>query len=141
MLVEAGRACAEYQQDALRSLTCKRLQLDEIWAFAGMKDKAVPDERKGEAGLGSVWTWTAICAETKLIPSWLVGARDLEHAKAFVGDLAGRLSGRAQITTDGLKANVEAMEDGFGGEVDYVTRPLSNGKTSRCECGCGGSRG
>ena len=120
LLIEAGRACAEYQHDALRNLPCKRLQLDEIWAFVAMKDKTVPDERKGEAGVGSVWTWTAICAETKLIPSWLVGARDLEHAKAFVSDLAGRLSCRAQITTDGLKAYVSAMEEGFGGDVDYA---------------------
>ena len=120
LLVEAGRACAEYQHDALRNLPCAKLQLDEIWAFVAVKDKNIPDERKGEAGIGSVWTWTAICADTKLIPSWLVGARDLEHAKAFVTDLAGRLAGRPQITTDGLKAYVEAMEVCFGGEVDYA---------------------
>ena len=120
LLVEAGRACAEYQHTALRNLPCTKLQLDEIWAFVACKDKNIPDARKDEAGIGSVWTWTAICADTKLIPSWLVGARDLEHAKAFVSDLAGRLSARPQITTDGLKAYVEAMETGFGGEVDYA---------------------
>ena len=120
LLVEAGRACAEFQHNAFRNLPCTKLQLDEIWAFVAVKDKNIPDERKGEAGIGSIWTWTAICAETKLIPSWLVGLRDLVHAKAFVTDLAGRLSGRPQITTDGLKAYVEAMEAGFGGEVDYA---------------------
>ncbi len=120
LLVEAGKACAEYQHNAFRKLPCKRLQLDEIWSFVAMKDKNVPDDRKGEAGIGSVWTWTAICDETKLVPSWLVGLRDSEHAKLFVGDLAGRLANRVQITTDGLKAYVDAMEHGFGGEVDYA---------------------
>jgi len=72
------------------------------------------------SGIRSIWTWIAICDETKLVPSWLVGSSDLEHAKAFVTDLAGRLANRPQITTDGLKAYVEAMEAGFGGEVDYT---------------------
>jgi IS1 family transposase len=104
----------------MRNLSCQRLQLDEIWGFVACKEKNIPDERKGEEGIGSVWTWVAIDAETKLIPSWLVGTRDLEHASAFVRDLAGRLRNRVQITTDGLKAYVQAMEDGFGGEVDHA---------------------
>jgi IS1 family transposase len=120
LLVDAGRACAEFQHNAMRNLPCKRLQLDEIWAFVNVKEKNIPDERKNETGIGSVWTWVAIDAETKLIPSWLVGLRDGEHARAFVCDLAERLSGRVHITTDGLKAYVEAMEMGFGGEVDYA---------------------
>ncbi len=120
LLVDAGRACAEYQHDAFRNLACQRLQLDEIWSFVYAKAKNVPPEMEGVAGIGSVWTWTAIDADTKLIPSWLVGLRDLEHAKAFVGDLAGRLANRVQITTDGLKAYVDAIEDGFGGDVDYA---------------------
>lgn len=120
LLVDAGRACARFQHDAMRNLSCQRLQLDEIWGFVAMKEKNVPAERQGEEGIGSVWTWVAIDANTKLIPSWLVGARDLEHASAFVCDLAGRLRNRVQITTDGLKAYVQAMEDGFGGEVDHA---------------------
>lgn len=119
-LVDAGRACAEYQHDALRDLPGKRLQLDEIWAFVGVKDWNIPAERAGEEGIGSIWTWVAIDAESKLIPSWLVGLRDGDHARAFVCDLAGRLANRVQITTDGLRAYVDAMEAGFGGAVDYA---------------------
>jgi len=120
LLIDAGLACAKFQHDAMRNLPCKALQLDEIWSFVGCKEKNVPDEKKGFEGIGSVWTWIALDAHTKLIPSWLVGARDLEHASAFVRDLAGRLRNRVQITTDGLKAYVQAMEDGFGGEVDHA---------------------
>jgi hypothetical protein len=120
LLIDACRACAEFQHDALRNRTCKRPQLEEIWAFVAMKEKTVPDERKGEAGIGSVSTWIAIDADTKLIPSWLVGLRDPEHANAFVRDLAGRIANRVQVTTNGLKAYVNAMEEGFGGEVEYA---------------------
>jgi IS1 family transposase len=120
LLIDAGRACARFQHDAMRNLSCKVLQLDEIWSFVYAKEKNVADVKAPQLGMGSVWTWVAIDAETKLIPSWLVGLRDLEHASAFVCDLAGRLRGRVQITTDGLKAYVQAMEDGFGGEVDHA---------------------
>ena len=120
LLVDAGGACSRFQDKAMRNLSCRRLQLDEIWGFVQMKQKNVPVERESEVGIGSIWTWIAIDAETKLIPSWLVGLRDGDYAKAFVGDLAARLNGRVQITTDGLKAYVEAMEEGFGGEVDYA---------------------
>lgn len=85
-----------------------------------MKEKNIPAERKGEDGIGNIWTWVAIDANTKLIPIWPVGTRDLEHASAFVCDLASRLTRRVQITTDGLKSYVQAMEDGFGGEVDHA---------------------
>jgi IS1 family transposase len=120
LLIEAGEACARYQHEKLNNLNCKRLQLDEIWSFCYAKEKNVPDEHKGELGYGDIWTWTAIDAETKLIPCWLVGWRDLCHAKTFVDDLASRLADRVQITTDGLKAYVEAVESAFGGEVDYA---------------------
>lgn len=120
LLIAAGRAAAEYQHDAMRNLSCRRLQLDEIWSFVGMKERNIPDEKKGVEGIGSVWTWVAIDATTKLVPSWLVGLRDLEHASAFVCDLAGRLRNRVQVTTDGLRAYVQAMEDGFGGAVDHA---------------------
>jgi IS1 family transposase len=120
LLVDAGRACARYQYEVLRNLPCKRLQLDEIWSFCYAKQKNVPVEKQGILGFGNVWTWTAICAETKLVPSWLVGARDLEHATAFVQDLSERLSGRVQITSDGHRAYLQAVETAFGGNVDYA---------------------
>ncbi len=120
LLIEAGQACARYQHEKLRNLKCRRLQLDEIWSFCYSKEKNVPKAHKGELGFGDVWTWTAIDAETKLIPCWLVGWRDGCHATEFVRDLASRLSNRVQLTTDGLKVYIEAVEAAFGGEVDYA---------------------
>jgi IS1 family transposase len=120
LLIDAGRACARYQHDTMRNLPCKRLQLDEVWSFVYAKERNVPDVTNPQPGMGSIWTWCAIDAATKLVPSWLVGLRDGEHACAFVSDLAERLAGRVQITTDGLRAYVDAMEAGFGGEVDYA---------------------
>jgi IS1 family transposase len=120
LLIDAGKACAIYQHEKLRNLPCKRFELDEIWSFCYAKDKNVPDELRGVPGYGDVWTWTGIDAETKLIPCWLVGARDLCHARAFVDDLASRLTSRVQITSDGLKAYIVAIEDAFGADVDYA---------------------
>src|SRR5271156_378796 len=120
LLVDSGKACAEYQHEKLRNLHCRRLQVDEIWSFCAMKQKHIPAERQGEWGIGDVWTWTAIDADTKLIPSWLGGGRDLCFAKAFVADLAGRLASRVQVTSDGHKAYLEAVEGAFGGDVDYA---------------------
>lgn len=117
MLVDVGTACAEYQDTALRNLPCKRIQCDEIWSFVGAKQKSVA---QGAAGYGDVWTWTAICADTKLIASWMVGSRDGDAAKAFIADLASRLAKRVQITTDGHKVYVQAIEDAFGADVDYA---------------------
>lgn len=117
--VAKSQACSEFQDEALRNPPCKRLQLDEIWSFVYSKDKNVPEERKGEFGVGDVWTWTAICADTKLVPSWHVGTRDGDAAIEFCQDLASRLTSRVQITTDGLKAYIDAIEDAFGCEVDY----------------------
>jgi len=119
LLVDAGTACRGYQDATLRNLSCKRLQLDEIWAFCKMKEKNVPTEKKGQRGFGDVYTWTALCADTKLMVSWLVGAQDAEYAEAFVDDLASRLSNRVQLTTDGHNAYLYAVEAVFGGRVDY----------------------
>lgn len=119
LLVDAGEACSAYQDNALRDLPCKRLQLDEIWSFVGAKEKNATDEQKAE-GYGDIWTWTAIDAETKLIPSWFVGERDGGAAHEFVTDLAGRLRNRVQITTDGHRPYVEAIEGAFGAGVDYA---------------------
>lgn len=133
LLVDAGRACARFQHDAMRNLTCRRLQLDEIWVFVAAKEQNVPDMKKPVLGAGSIWTWVAIDADTKLVPSWLVGLRDGDHAKAFVCDLAERLANRVQITTDGLRAYVDAMEEGFGGEVDWAVFIKMYGETAADE--------
>ena len=119
LLVDAGRACASYQDETLRNLPCKRIQCDEIWSFCYAKDKNVPEDKQGKFGYGSVWTWTAICADTKRVPNWLVAQRNLTAAQAFMGDLASRLKHRVQITTDGHKVYLEAVEGAFGSEVDY----------------------
>src|SRR5580704_11377695 len=120
LLVDLGTACSEYQDRTLKNLSCKRLQLDEIWSFVYAKSKNVPTEKAGEFGVGDVWTWTAIDADTKLVPSWLIGTRDGEAAKAFVSDLASRLAHRVQITSDGHGAYLKAVDEAFGWDVDYA---------------------
>lgn len=119
LLIDAGKACSEYQDRALRNLPCKRLQLDEIWAFVYAKERNVPQGQKG-LGRGDIWTWTAIDADSKLIASWMVGDRSGDTARTFVCDLSGRLANRVQITTDGHRAYIEAVEAGFGAAVDYA---------------------
>ncbi len=104
----------------LRELPCRRVQCDEIWSFCYAKEKNVPADMKGQFGVGDVWTWTAICADTKLVPSFMVGNRDGETAKLFIEDLAARLRGRIQLTTDGHKPYLEAVEDAFGCDIDYA---------------------
>ncbi len=120
LLAEIGAACREYQDMTLRNLPCKRLQCDEIWAFCYAKEKNVPEELRGTLGLGDVYTWTAIDADTKLVPCWLVGKRDVPHAQRFMNDLAGRLKNRVQLTTDGHKPYLLAVENAFGNDVDYA---------------------
>ncbi|MHB8068159.1 MAG: IS1 family transposase [Desulfobaccales bacterium] len=120
LLVDVGKACAEYQNQSLRDLKCKRLQCDEIWAFCYAKAKNVPEDKKGQFGYGDVWTWTAICADSKLVPAWLVGTRDAETATIFMEDLASRLSHRVQLTTDGWKSYLEAVDEAFGTDIDYA---------------------
>ena len=120
LLVDVGMACAEYQDAKLRNLTSRRIQCDEIWSFVGAKQKNVPAERRGEFGVGDVWTWTAIDADTKLVASWMVGTRDGDAARAFMGDLASRLAHRVQLTTDGHKVYLDAVEEAFAWDVDYA---------------------
>ena len=120
LLVDAGKACEAYQHKALRDLPCKRLQVDEIWSFIYAKEKNVPRAKSAPPEAGDVWTWTAICADTKLVPSWRVGDRSGETAIDLMDDLRSRLAERVQLTTDGLKAYVEAVEGAFGGDVDYA---------------------
>lgn len=118
-LPEIGRACAQYQNQTLRSLTSKRIQCDEIWSFCYAKAKNVPEQFQGKFGYGDVWTWVAICADTKLVPCWTIGSRNLATARLFMQDLASRLQHRVQITTDGHRTYIEAVEGAFGSEVDY----------------------
>jgi len=120
LLVDVGRACAEFQNDNLRNLPCTRIQCDEIWSFCYAKEKNVPEEHRDEFGYGDVWTWTAICADTKLVPSYLVGDRTYETAKIFIADLASRLFNRVQLTTDNHRAYLQAVEESFGGGIDYA---------------------
>lgn len=120
LIVDAGTACARYLHDNIRNLNCRRIQCDEIWSFVAMKAKNVPEERRGEQGIGDVWTWTAIDAESKLLISYLVGARDGMHAAHFIADVASRLAHRVQLTTDGHKPYLEAVEGAFGGAIDYA---------------------
>jgi IS1 family transposase len=120
LVVDLGMACAEFQDKALRNLTCKRIQADEIWAFCYAKDKNVPLKMQGQFGIGSVWTWTAIDADTKLIVSWMVGNRDGAAATEFMLDLSSRLSHRVQLTTDGHNSYLEAVDHAFSGDIDYA---------------------
>ena len=120
LLVQTGAICSEYQDRVLRNLHCRRIQCDEIWSFVGAKDKNVPVERKDQFGIGSVWTWTAIDAETKLVPCWMVGPRDGRAATEFVQDLASRLKHRVQLTTDGHTPYLDAVDDAFGCDIDYA---------------------
>jgi IS1 family transposase len=120
LLVDLGEACSEYQDRVLRDLPCTNVQADEIWAYCYSKQKNVPDEHKGTFGYGDVWTWTAICADTKLVPSWLVGERTIDDAWAFMEDLKGRLANRVQLTTDGYRPYWTAVGLTFGREIDYA---------------------
>ncbi len=104
----------------MRNLTCKRIQCDEIWSFCYSKEKNVAPDDKGILGHGDVYTWTAICPDTKLVPSFMVGKRDAEYANAFIEDLASRLSSRVQLTTDGHKPYIEAVEGAFGNDIDFA---------------------
>jgi IS1 family transposase len=119
LLEDAGRTCAKFHDRYVRNLRVRRLQCDEIWSFIGSKAKNVSAEKK-EIGWGDVWTWTAIDAETKLIISFLVGGRDAGWAMDFMEDCASRMRGHVQITTDGHKAYLQAVEGAFGMDVDYA---------------------
>lgn len=120
LLPEIGRACLKYQDKVLRNLTSKRIQCDEIWSFCYAKEKNVPEEKRGQFGYGDVWTWVAIDADTKLVPSFMVGTRGAYTAKAFMDDLAARLANRVQLTTDGHRVYLQAVEDAFGNDIDYA---------------------
>lgn len=120
LIADVGKICAEYQDGAFQNLTCSRIQCDEIWSFVGAKAKNATPEQKQELGYGDVWTWVAMDADTKLVPCWNVGKRDGAAAWEFMTDLASRLKNKVQLTTDGHHAYLEAVEDAFGGDIDYA---------------------
>jgi IS1 family transposase len=119
LLVDAGEACSRYQDETFRNLKCRRVQCDEVWSFCYAKEKNCTPEMKRK-GAGDVWTWAAIDADTKLIPTWFIGRRDAGAAYHFIHDLKARLANRVQLTTDGHTAYLSAVEDAFGSEVDYA---------------------
>lgn len=120
LLVDVGGACAKYHDDVMRDLPCTRIQCDEIWSFCYSKEKNVAPAYKGELGRGDVWTWTALCADTKLICSYMVGRRHAEYARYFIQDLAHRIRHRIQLTTDGHKAYLNAVEAAYASDIDYA---------------------
>jgi len=131
LLVDVGAACSEYLDKNLVNLNCKRLQVDEIWAFCYAKAKNVtPEIAAKNPSAGDVWTWMAIDADTKLIPSWIVGQRDGVTARIFVNDLANRLADRVQLTSDGLSVYLQALERAFRGDVDYAQLVKIYGESS-----------
>ena len=109
LLRDAAAACETFQDATMRDLNCKHVQVDEIWSFVYAKQKNVPERMRGTFGVGDVWTWVAMDAESKLIATWAVGPRDGDTAKAFIGDLAERLAHRVQLTTDGHKVYLQAV--------------------------------
>ncbi|MCW5696845.1 MAG: IS1 family transposase [Bauldia sp.] len=142
LMIDAGKACAAHHDASVRDLNSKRVQVDEIWSFTYAKAKNVGTAKAAPEGAGDTWTWTALDADSKLIVSWLVGGRDGEYAMAFMDDVAKRLANRAQLTSDGHKAYLEAVEGAFGGDVDYAiihkiygTVPeAAKGRYSPAEC-------
>lgn len=147
LLEDLGTICADYHDTHVRNVKIKRIQCDEIWSFVGKKQRNVAPEAAGVFGIGDVWTWTAIDSDSKLMVSYMVGLRDAGYAKEFMRDVADRLANRVQLTTDGLKAYLDAVEDAFAGEVDYAqlvkiygTEPgipagrYSPGYVKGCEC-------
>ena len=120
LLEEAGKACAAYHDEAVRGVKSARIQCDEIWSFTYAKQKNVKTAKAAPAEAGDTWTWTALDADSKLIVSWLVGGRDGEYAMALMDDLRDRLANRVQLTTDGHRAYLEAVEGAFGDDVDFA---------------------
>ncbi|TPM03635.1 DDE-type integrase/transposase/recombinase [Mesorhizobium sp. B2-3-11] len=120
LLVDAGKFCADLHDREVRNVKSKRVQCDEIWSFTGAKQKNVAGMKKPVDGAGDTWTWTALDSDSKLIISWLVGGRDGEYALAFMDDVKERLANRAQLTTDGHRAYLNAVEEAFGADIDYA---------------------
>lgn len=142
LLADAGNVCSAFHDDKVRNVNVKRVQCDEIWSFCYAKQKNVAKAKSAPDEAGDVWTWTAIEAESKLILSWLAGGRDGQYAMVFMDDLRSRFTNRVQLTTDGHKAYLEAVEGAFGGDVDYAilhkiygaSHETAKGRYSPAEC-------
>lgn len=130
LLEDAGQAFSDYQDRVLVNLPCRRVQVDEAWAFCYAKQKNVPTAKAAPEGAGDIWTWVGLDADTKLVASWYVGSRDSEAAMTLMDDLARRLTHRVQLTTDGHKPYLEAVEGAFGGDVDYAMLVKIYGQSS-----------
>jgi IS1 family transposase len=127
---DLGEAVLEFQDNALRNIQSKRIQCDEVWCLCYAKDKNLPDEMRGMPGVGSMWTWTALDANTKLMVSWRIGARDAANANAFIRDVAERTKNRFQLTTDGNRVYLDAVNDHFGPFIDYAMLVKQYGETN-----------
>lgn len=131
LLTDLGAACVEYQDKVFRNLTCRRIQCDEIWSFTYAKQKNVSPDKEGVFGYGDTWTWVALDADTKLVPCWLVGPRNADAALEFITDLKSRLANRVQLSTDGHKPYLTAVEAVFGSEIDYAMIVKIYGATTK----------
>jgi IS1 family transposase len=141
LLIDAGRACIAFHDEKVRGVKARRVQVDEIWSFTYAKQKNVARAKRRDLAYGDTWTWTAIEADSKLLISWLVGARDSEYALAFIDDLRQRVTNRVQLTSDGHKPYLEAVEEAFGDDVDYAvlqklygTAPEAQKRYSPAQC-------
>ena len=121
LLEDGGQAFSEYQDKTLVNLPCRRVQVDEAWAFCYAKQKNIGKAKAAPEGAGDIWTWVGLDADSKLVASWYVGGRDSEAAMTFMDDLAPRLAARVQLTSDGHRPYLEAVEGAFGGDIDYAT--------------------
>ena len=133
LLVDAGKACAEFHDTAVRDVQSKRVQVDEIWSFTYAKQANVEKAKAAPDSAGDTWTWTAIDADSKLVISWHIGPRDAGSAYTVIADLSARLANRVQLTTDGLSLYVDAVEDAFGADVDYAQLVKIYGQQDKTE--------
>jgi IS1 family transposase len=147
LLHDLGIACEQYQREHVRDLLCRRIQCDEIWQFCYSKQKNVPAEKRGQFGYGDVWTWVGIDADTKLIVAWHLGQRDASAARVFINRLAGRIKTRIELTTDGHRAYLDAVDEAWATEVDYAmlvklygVEPASKPETRYSPAQCIGTR-
>ena len=127
---EIGIACADFHDKAMRDLKCKVVQVDEIWSFTYCKQRNIPDDMDGES-VGDTWTWISLDSDSKAVINWHVGKRDSSDAYWFISDLKERLAGRVQLTSDGLKCYVEAVEEHFGSDIDYSQLVKLYGKNGK----------
>ena len=142
LLIDAGKACATFHDEMIRGVKSRRVQVDEIWSFTYAKQKNVATAKRQDLAYGDTWTWTALDADSKLLITWLVGGRDSDYAMGFMDDLKSRLANRVQLTSDGHKAYLEAVEGAFGGDIDYAmlvkmygaTSESAKGRYSPAEC-------